>query len=72
MAFVWFFGVLGGACLLLIVTLMRRNGRRTETAEGLRIEEQARIQAHEDRVSYNSLSVHSSMPTAGDAYQRRR
>ncbi|MEV6326652.1 hypothetical protein [Streptomyces sp. NPDC051909] len=71
MAFVVFFGVLGGLCLLLIVTLLRRNGRPTETAEGLRVEEQARIQAAQNRVSFNARSVHNAPPTAGDAHHRR-
>ncbi|MFB6830324.1 hypothetical protein [Streptomyces hydrogenans] len=67
-----FFGVLGGLVVLLTVVLLRRGGSRTDNAEGLRIEEQARIQAAHDRVSYNARSVHNGPPNQSDSYQRRR
>ncbi|MFI8511725.1 hypothetical protein ACIGHB_11425 [Streptomyces sp. NPDC085460] len=66
------FGGLAGLIVLLTVVLTRRSGSRTENAEGLRIEERARIQAAQDRVSYNSWAVHNAPPTQSDAYQRRR
>ncbi|MEV7563809.1 hypothetical protein [Streptomyces tanashiensis] len=71
MAFVVLFGVLGGLALLLIVTLLRRNGKQTETAEGLRIEEQARLHAGQARASFNVVAMHTAPPTASDAHHRR-
>ncbi|MER5712976.1 hypothetical protein [Streptomyces sp. NPDC002122] len=65
------FGVLGGVGALLTVTLMRRGGSRTETAEGLLQEQEALRQAHHDRVSFGTAAVHNSLPTASDAYNRR-
>lgn len=72
MEFIVLFGVMGGLVLLLIVTLLRRNGKQTETAEGLRIEEQARMQAGQDRASFNTVAMQIAPPTASDAHQRRR
>ncbi|MEU9857625.1 hypothetical protein [Streptomyces sp. NPDC047974] len=66
------FGVLGGLVALLTVVLVRRGGSRTDTAEGLLIEERARIQAAHDRVSYHSRSVHNAPPNQSDSHQRRR
>ncbi|MFF2774716.1 hypothetical protein ACFVU3_07395 [Streptomyces sp. NPDC058052] len=66
------FGGLGGLVAVLTVVLTRRGGSRTENAEGLRIEERARFQASQDRVSYNSWAVHNAPPNQSDAYQRRR
>ncbi|MYT19994.1 hypothetical protein GTW69_06785 [Streptomyces sp. SID7760] len=71
MAFVVLFGVLGGLALLMTVTLLRRSGGQTETAEGLRIEEQARMRAGQDRASFNVVAVHTAPPTASDAHHRR-
>ncbi|MEU3607786.1 hypothetical protein AB0E83_20410 [Streptomyces sp. NPDC035033] len=69
---VWvLFGVLGGAVALLVTVLLRRGGSRTEDAEGLRIEERARLQASQDRVSYNAFAVHNAPPNQSDAYRRR-
>ncbi|MFD4372279.1 hypothetical protein [Streptomyces sp. NPDC058486] len=67
-----FFGVLGGLVVLLSVVLLRRGRSGTEHAEGLRIEEQARVQAAQDRVSYNSWSMHNAPANQSDTYQRRR
>ncbi|MFF9339909.1 hypothetical protein ACF1CG_09145 [Streptomyces sp. NPDC014773] len=67
-----FFGVLGGLVVLLVGVLLRRGWSRTEHAEGLRIEERARVQAAQDRTSYNSWAVHNAPPNQTDAYQRRR
>ncbi|MER7515457.1 hypothetical protein [Streptomyces sp. NPDC126499] len=65
------FGSLGGIGLLLVILVLRRSSSRTESADGLRIEHEARRQAQLDRVSYNARAVHNSLPTAGDSYQRR-
>ncbi|WP_030762984.1 hypothetical protein [Streptomyces griseus] len=68
------FGGLGGLVALMAVVLWRRDRGRngTESFEGLRIEEQARLQAAQDRVSYHSRAVHNGPPTHSDSYQRRR
>lgn len=63
-----FFGVMGLAVLWTVWTLLRRGKRRTETAEGLRIEQARREQAANDRSAYGSFSVHNS-PTNGHAYK---
>ncbi|MGW6704028.1 hypothetical protein ACWGDE_03890 [Streptomyces sp. NPDC054956] len=63
-----FFGAAGLAALWMIVKLLRRGGRRTEPAEGLRIEQARREQASSDRVSYNSTAVHGSL-TQGHQYR---
>ncbi|MEX0167975.1 hypothetical protein [Streptomyces sp. LMG1-1-1.1] len=65
------FGVLGGIGVLLTVVLLRRGTGRTETAEGLLLEQQALRQARHDRVSFGTTAVHNSTPTAGDSYVRR-
>ncbi|WP_017240771.1 hypothetical protein [Streptomyces sp. SS] len=65
------FGVLGGAGALMTVTLMRRGTRRTETAEGLLVEQEALRRAAHDRVSFGAAAVHNSVPTASDTYSRR-
>ncbi|WP_405859753.1 hypothetical protein OG361_34145 [Streptomyces sp. NBC_00090] len=65
------FGVLGGVGALLTVTLMRRGGSRTETAEGLLQEREALSRARHDRVSFGAAAVHNSVPTASDTYSRR-
>ncbi|MFF1506867.1 hypothetical protein [Streptomyces sp. NPDC058326] len=65
------FGVLGGAGTLMGVTLMRRGRRRTETAEGLLLEQEALRQARNDRVSFSTIAVHNNPLTASDAYTRR-
>lgn len=63
-----FFGVMGLAAAWMVWTLLRRGKRRTETAEGLRIEQARRDQAHNDRTSYSSNAVHSSV-TRGNEYR---
>ncbi|KQX50706.1 MULTISPECIES: hypothetical protein [unclassified Streptomyces] len=65
------FGIFGALGVLMIVTLLRRNGARTESAEGLLLEQQAARQAQQDRVSFGAAAVHNSMPTASDTYSRR-
>ena len=44
----------------LVVKLLRRGNRRTENADGLLIEQARREQAHADRWTYNSASVHNA------------
>ncbi|MFH9955886.1 hypothetical protein ACH4OX_16935 [Streptomyces roseolus] len=66
------FSSLGGIGLLLVILVLRRSTSRTESADGLRIEHEARSQAQMDRVSYNARAVHNSMPTASDSYRQRR
>ncbi|MEU4092870.1 hypothetical protein [Streptomyces sp. NPDC026673] len=53
-----FLSLLAVVVVFLIVKLMRRGSSRTQNADGLRIEEARREQAHDDRMSYNSLAVH--------------
>ncbi|MFF6788460.1 hypothetical protein ACFY9C_05225 [Streptomyces filamentosus] len=65
------FGSLGGIGLLLVILLLRRSRSRTESADGLRIEHEARRQAQMDRISYNARAVHNSVPTASDSYRQR-
>ncbi|MEF9886631.1 hypothetical protein [Streptomyces sp. P9-A4] len=65
------FGIFGAVGAFMIVLLMRRNGAPTETAEGLLVEQQARLQAQQDRVSFAATAVHNSTPTASDTYSRR-
>ncbi|WP_328941265.1 hypothetical protein OG259_06150 [Streptomyces sp. NBC_00250] len=64
-------GILGGAGILMVVTLVRRGGgRRTDTAEGMLLEQEALRRARHDRVSFGSAAVHNSVPTASDSYHR--
>ncbi|MFF3949120.1 hypothetical protein ACFYYN_30455 [Streptomyces sp. NPDC001902] len=44
----------------LVVKLLRRGNRRTENVDGLLIEQARREQAHADRWTYNSASVHNA------------
>ncbi|MFB6841839.1 hypothetical protein [Streptomyces sp. NPDC056361] len=65
------FGVFGGIGVLLTVVLLRRGTGRTETAEGLLVEQEALRRAHHDRVSFGTTAVHNSTPMASDSYRRR-
>ncbi|WP_438295380.1 hypothetical protein [Streptomyces sp. HUAS TT7] len=65
-----FLGLLAGAAVLLVVTLLRRGNSRTEHAEGLLIEQQSRIQAHSDRASFGTFAAHNAPPTMTDHYRR--
>ncbi|MFJ5830793.1 hypothetical protein [Streptomyces sp. NPDC093089] len=65
------FGVLGGIGVLLMVVLLRRGTGRTETADGLLVEQEALRRARHDRVSFGTTAVHNSTPTASDSYRRR-
>ncbi|MER7761649.1 hypothetical protein [Streptomyces sp. NPDC097619] len=66
------FGVFGAVAVLLIVVVLRRDRRRTHHAEGLLIEQEARLRAQADKVSFNSLAVHNSVPTMTDSQRRAR
>ncbi|WP_234426239.1 hypothetical protein [Streptomyces kebangsaanensis] len=65
------FGAFAALALLLILVILRRGNRATENADGLLIEEARRVQAHQDRVSYNAMTVHSTSPTMSDLHRRR-
>ncbi|MFF4173262.1 hypothetical protein [Streptomyces sp. NPDC001744] len=65
------FGAVFGLGALSFVVVLRRDRRGTETAEGLLQEQQARLQAQQDRTSYNAWAVHNHLPTASDSYGRR-
>ncbi|WP_232839388.1 hypothetical protein [Streptomyces triticisoli] len=65
------FGVFAALALLLVLVILRRGNRATENADGLLIEEARRVQAHQDRVSYNAMTVHSTSPTMSDLHRRR-
>ncbi|MFI1658088.1 hypothetical protein ACH4ZU_24715 [Streptomyces sp. NPDC020472] len=65
------FAVLGGIGALLILTLLRRGGDRTDTVDGVLQEQRALRQAKADRVSFG-LGAHNSLPTASDSYIHRK
>ncbi|AEN14253.1 MULTISPECIES: hypothetical protein [unclassified Streptomyces] len=65
------FGVLVAVAVSLVVVLLRRKHAPTETAEGLLIEQEARLRAHHSRVSFNSRVAHNSTPTMGDSHHRQ-
>ncbi|MFD8075501.1 hypothetical protein ACFV3E_22960 [Streptomyces sp. NPDC059718] len=52
--------LLASFATFLTVKLLRRSNRRTETADGLRIEQARREQAHSDRMTFNSLATHGN------------
>ncbi|MGW1254711.1 hypothetical protein ACWD5Q_05865 [Streptomyces sp. NPDC002513] len=64
-------GVLLGLMLTLAIALIVKLVRRstTENVEGLLIEQARRVQAHNDRVSYNAYTMHGSAPTMSDHYR---
>ncbi|MEU6345375.1 hypothetical protein ABZ883_30985 [Streptomyces sp. NPDC046977] len=61
-------GLLVSFAALLIVKLLRRGTSRTQNADGLRIEQAHRDQAHEDRMSYSSVATHNYPFTTGGPY----
>jgi hypothetical protein len=63
------FGLLVAAVLVLLFVLLRRRNGNTENVDGRLIEQARRLQAHNDRVSYNAASVHGSSPTMTDYYR---
>ncbi|MEU5381495.1 hypothetical protein [Streptomyces sp. NPDC005968] len=63
------FGLMLALAMALIFKLMRRGSGTTRNAEGLLIEQTRRIQAYNDRVSYNANTMHGSSPTMSDNYR---
>ncbi|MER7692192.1 hypothetical protein [Streptomyces sp. NPDC097610] len=63
------FGLLVTAVLVLLFVLLRRRNGNTENVEGRLIEQARRVQAYNDRVSYNAAAVHGSSPTMTDHYR---
>ncbi|MFF1467877.1 hypothetical protein [Streptomyces mirabilis] len=63
------FGLLVAAVLVLLFVLLRRRNGGTENVDGRLIEQARRLQAYNDRVSYNAAAVHSSSPTMTDHYR---
>ncbi|MEU3841498.1 hypothetical protein AB0E88_15885 [Streptomyces sp. NPDC028635] len=63
------FGLLGGVVGTLIVVLLRRRNSGTHNADGLRIEQTRRLQARDDRVSFNALTLHGQAPNMTDQYR---
>jgi hypothetical protein len=63
------FGLLAAAIIALIVVLRRRAYSRTTNADGLLIEQSRRVQAYNDRVSHNALSMPDNAPTLSDSYR---
>ncbi|WP_329366927.1 hypothetical protein [Streptomyces sp. NBC_01483] len=63
------FGLLVAAVLVLLFVLLRRRNGNTENVDGRLIEQARRLQAYNDRVSYNAASVDSSSPTMTDHYR---
>lgn len=66
------FGAFAMPALLLIVVIPRRGNRATENADGLLIEQARRLQAHQDRVSFDASTVLSAGPVMSDLHHRRR
>lgn len=66
------FGAFAALALLLVVVLLRRGNRATENADGLLIEQARRIQAQQERVSFDASAVYSSSPVMSDLHHRRR
>ncbi|WP_416979010.1 hypothetical protein [Streptomyces sp. T028] len=64
------FGVMIALAVFLIVKLLRRGSGVTENVDGLLIEQERRLRAHHDRVSYNALSMDGTSPTQSDSYRR--
>ncbi|MFI8169828.1 hypothetical protein ACIGAN_26220 [Streptomyces sp. NPDC085931] len=47
------FGLLAAVVLALTFILLRRGNRRTENADGLLVEQERRMQAQSDRITYS-------------------
>jgi len=63
-------GLLVAAVAVLVLVLLRRGNGSTENVDGLLIEQARRLQAHNDKVSYNAATVHNSAPSMTDHYHR--
>ncbi|MEU8587287.1 hypothetical protein AB0C59_09835 [Streptomyces sp. NPDC048664] len=61
-----FLGVLAALSGMLVGILLRRGGRPTLNADGLRIEQARRERAARDRKTYNAFTQHSGTPAASD------
>ncbi|GAA1006596.1 hypothetical protein STXM2123_801 [Streptomyces sp. F-3] len=66
------FGAFAMPALLLIVVILRRGNSATENADGLLIEQARRLQAHQDRVSFDASTALSASPIMSDLRHRRR
>jgi len=65
------FGLFAMIVVSLIAVLLRRRNGATQNADGLLLEQDSRVRARENRVSFSSLTVHNSAPTMTDQYRRR-
>ncbi|MZD10655.1 hypothetical protein GTW43_37095 [Streptomyces sp. SID5785] len=63
-------GVLGLFAALLCWKVARRRST-TESAEGLRIEQDSRVEAARNKYQYNALAQHNTMPNIGDYRSRK-
>jgi hypothetical protein len=63
------FGVLAGACLGLILILLRRRNGPTENTDGLLIEQARRVQAHHERTAYQAGVIDGAPPAMGDHHR---
>ncbi|MCP9944111.1 hypothetical protein LUX12_03810 [Streptomyces somaliensis] len=61
-----FLGLLVATALALIFVLLRRGNHPTEDVEGLLIEQRRRLQAHQDRTDYASLSTYTLLNGTSD------
>lgn len=64
------FGLLTAVVVALIAVLLRRRNGGTRNADGLRIEQDRRLRAHRDRVSFNAITLHGQAPNMTDQYRR--
>ncbi|MCT9094271.1 hypothetical protein N4G70_36360 [Streptomyces sp. ASQP_92] len=64
-----FLGLLVGAALFLIVTLLRRGNTPTEQADGLLIEQRSRTRARSERARFGTFGAHFALPTMADLYR---
>ncbi|MFE9404093.1 hypothetical protein ACFYNY_20290 [Streptomyces sp. NPDC006530] len=63
-----FLALIVSATIFLTVTLLRRGSSRTQNADGLLIEQESRVRAHGDRVSFGTFAVRNAPPTVADHY----
>lgn len=64
------FGLFAVIVVSLITVVLRRRAGVPENADGLLVEQDARLRAREQRTSCGSLTVHNSVPTMTDLYRR--
>lgn len=65
-----FLSLIAGAAVFLTATLLRRTNSRTQNADGLLIEQESRILARRDRVSFGTFAVRNAPPTVADHLRR--